>query len=47
MILSRRMLGWTRKNVPRPEMRETLATLLQFFGEAPMEPSAPKRRRGD
>ena len=39
--------GFVDRVVPRPEMRETIATLLQFFGDAPMAAVAPKRRRDD
>ena len=39
--------GFVDKVVPRDELRGTLATLLRFFGDAPMETPEPRRRRDD
>ncbi len=38
--------GFVDRVVPRRELRETLAQVLAFFGDAEM-PLAPKRRKGD
>jgi acetyl-CoA carboxylase carboxyl transferase subunit beta len=39
--------GFVDRVVPRKELRDTLATLLAFFGEASMETVRPKRRKDD
>ncbi|MEZ5064416.1 MAG: acetyl-CoA carboxylase, carboxyltransferase subunit beta [bacterium] len=39
--------GFVDRVVPRRDLRDTVAGLLQFFGEAEMSPPAPRRRRDD
>lgn len=39
--------GFVDRVVPRAELRETLVTVLSFFGDAPMPVGSPRRRRGD
>jgi acetyl-CoA carboxylase carboxyl transferase subunit beta len=39
--------GFVDRVVSRRELRDTVSTLLQFFGDAPMERALPRRRRSD
>jgi acetyl-CoA carboxylase carboxyl transferase subunit beta len=39
--------GFVDRVVHRKEMRDELAQVLAFFGDAPMVPPAPRRRRDD